>query len=38
MVHRVSPHLAWRGVLLSGPAGSGKTTVCRLGYRAMMAA
>jgi hypothetical protein len=38
MVHRESPHLAWRCVLLSGPAGSGKTTVCRLGYRAMLAA
>jgi DNA polymerase III delta prime subunit len=38
MVHRVSPHLACRCVLLSGPAGSGKTTVCRLGYRAMVAA
>src|SRR5215471_17434030 len=38
MVHRVPPHLAWRCVLLSGPAGSGKTTVCRLGYRAMVAA
>lgn len=29
---------ARRCVLLSGPAGSGKTTVCRLGYRAMAAA
>src|SRR5215831_18124974 len=38
MAHRESPHLAWRCVLLSGPAGSGKTTLCRLGYRAMMAA
>jgi hypothetical protein len=38
MVHRMPPHPAWRCVLLSGPAGSGKTTVCRLGYRAMMAA
>jgi hypothetical protein len=38
MAHRESPDLAWRCVLLSGPAGSGKTTVCRLGYRAMMAA
>ena len=27
-----------RCVLLSGPAGSGKTTVCRLGHRAMLAA
>jgi hypothetical protein len=38
MVDRVSPHPAWRCVLLSGPAGSGKTTACRLGYRAMAAA
>ncbi len=38
MAHRVSPHLAWRCVLLSGPAGSGKTTACRLGYQAMIAA
>ena len=38
MAHRVSPQLAWRCVLLSGPAGSGKTTLCRLGYRAMVAA
>lgn len=37
MVHRVSPHPAWRCVLLSGPAGSGKTTICRLGYQAMAA-
>jgi hypothetical protein len=28
----------WRCVLLSGPAGSGKTTVCRLGHHAMRAA
>ena len=38
MVHRMPPHLTWRCVLLSGPAGSGKTTVSRLGYRAMTAA
>ena len=38
MVHRMPPDLACRCVLLSGPAGSGKTTVCRLGYRAMVAA
>src|SRR5215469_1958803 len=38
MAHRVSPPLARRCVLLSGPAGAGKTTLCRLGYRAMAAA
>jgi energy-coupling factor transporter ATP-binding protein EcfA2 len=37
MAHRMSPPPAWRCVLLSGPAGSGKTTLCRLGYRAMVA-
>jgi hypothetical protein len=37
MVGGVSPHPAWRCILLSGPAGSGKTTACRLGYRAMAA-
>jgi hypothetical protein len=26
---------AWRCVLLAGPAGSGKTTICRLGHAAM---
>ena len=30
--------MEWRCVLLSGPAGSGKTTVCRLGHRAMLRA
>jgi len=38
MVHHVAAHPVWRCVLLSGPAGSGKTTACRLGYRAMAAA
>ena len=38
MVHRVPPHLACRCVLLSGPAGSGKTTACRLGHQAMATA
>jgi adenylylsulfate kinase-like enzyme len=38
MADRQDPDQAWRCVLLSGPAGSGKTTVCRLGYRAMAAA
>jgi hypothetical protein len=37
MVGGVFPHPAWRCVLLSGPAGSGKTTACRLGYRTMAA-
>ncbi|MGP3966503.1 hypothetical protein [Streptomyces sp. 6N223] len=32
------PTPVWRCVLLSGPAGSGKTTVCRLGHHAMVAA
>ncbi|OIV36551.1 hypothetical protein BIV57_15450 [Mangrovactinospora gilvigrisea] len=30
--------MPWRVVLLSGPAGAGKTTVCRLGHSAMAAA
>jgi hypothetical protein len=30
--------MPWRCVLLSGPAGSGKTTMCRLGHRALLAA
>ena len=38
MVDRVSPHLAWCCVLLSGSAGLGKTTACRLGHQAMTAA
>ena len=28
--------MPWRCVLLSGPAGSGKTTMCRLGHRTML--
>src|SRR5947207_6247223 len=37
MAHLESAHPASRCILLSGPAGSGKTTVCRLGHRAMLA-
>jgi ABC-type branched-subunit amino acid transport system ATPase component len=39
MAHAEPPSTpVWRCVLLSGPAGSGKTTVCRLGHHAMVAA
>jgi energy-coupling factor transporter ATP-binding protein EcfA2 len=40
-VRRIEPpsdDAAWRCVLLAGPAGTGKTTMCRLGHRAMVEA
>lgn len=37
MAHNRAGQPAWRCILLSGPAGSGKTTVCRLGHHTMLA-